>query len=225
MAPSLVFVEVLTQFGMLPQLETKFELLLPLMKVYVTEPTVTVPLFAGAPLKVRVPVLTAPAVKVRVFPPLVIVTVLPEEANPVNVPVLDAALPVLAVSAVPFTDMDPVPLVEFTVPFLLAATGVAPVRFTPKTTKSSVQLGAALISKLNFAGNCPGATTAPPSPSVMLQSPCGLPGVDVPARLPPLFAEPTLRLALRDDELSSSSSFRLDWFAERLSDSKGTRRL
>ena len=125
------------------------------------DPVVTVnvsPVNTGADEKVPVTCFAVPPfVIVRALAPFVMVIV-PADGCAVNVPVLEAAVAALAVSVVPATLTVPVAFAALKVPVLLAATAAAPVAFSAKTTKSAVQLGAWLMSKLYFAGNILGAT-------------------------------------------------------------------
>src|SRR5207247_2657775 len=110
---------------------------------------VTVPVPVVGPLAVR-----AVPLMVMVWPS---VTVLLE-----RVPVRVAFVAAVAVRVVPATLTDPVAFAALKVPVLLAWTPATPVAFSAKTTKSWVQLGAALMSKLYFAGNILGTTRALP---------------------------------------------------------------
>src|SRR3990170_1061785 len=89
-------------------------------------------------------------------------------------------VPVLSVVLAVRTRVPPIltvwPFAGFpvTVPVRLAATvAAAPVRLVLKATKSFAQLGVAVISNVNLAGNIPGPTR-PPATIDMAQSPSGL---------------------------------------------------
>ena len=124
--------------------------------VMVTEPDEVV----VEPLKVPSTFLTVGfGVKVKTFAPLVMVTLPELRTLAVNVPPFDAAVPPLAVKVVPATvTVVPSSLEPVNVPVRLALTAWKPVTFSAKTTKSCVQLGAWLMSKLYFAGNILAAT-------------------------------------------------------------------
>src|ERR1043166_2722952 len=128
----------------------------------------------GPPEKVPVTVFGVPLLVMVRVPDPVATVIAPAAGWAVNVPVPVAAVPLLPVKTIPL--MVIVPLVFWAelvnVPVWVAGVAWAAVAFSAKTTKSWVQLGSALMLKLNFAGYMIGATCEEiGGPSETLQSP------------------------------------------------------
>jgi hypothetical protein len=159
---------------------TTFAAVPPGVRVRVFPPVTTLnesPVTEGADEKVPTTAFGVPPfVTVRTEAPFVIVTA-PAGGWAEKVPPLVAAVPALAVNAVPLTvtALAPPTLEPLNVPVWLAAIAAAPATFSPKTTKSVLQLGPWLTSKLNLAGDICGATPELAlAPKDRFQSPWGV---------------------------------------------------